>query len=142
MNIKVKKLFNSGISSLMAGDYAAALLKFQYVTKYNPFYAEAFFCLGIVYEKNGSNNQAINQYEMATRLKPNFAEAYFHLGLLYINSKRYNLAIKQLEEAIRIRPKWTMAHYFYGIACGMKCLSAKSGKSRVMRDFISLKNDC
>ena len=55
----------------------------------NPFYATAYFNLGLVVEEEGDYNQAISLFQKARKYAPRFPEVYKKLGYIYSRKLKY-----------------------------------------------------
>lgn len=65
--------------------------------------------IGILYLKNGLNNEGLTNLEKSVQLKPNYKEARFALGLTYMDFKEYPKAIENFEYILKnIDPKDTL----------------------------------
>ncbi len=62
-----------------------------------PGFSDAHFQLGLLYEDNGQDSQAIREYRIVTRLDPAFAKARYRLSRLYEKNGQRELAQKELE---------------------------------------------
>jgi tetratricopeptide (TPR) repeat protein len=71
----------------------------------NPRDADAYYNLGVVYDKKGWYNQAILNYTKAIEINPRDAVAYYNRGNAYGNKNRHNRAISDYTKAIKINPR-------------------------------------
>jgi tetratricopeptide (TPR) repeat protein len=63
--------------------------------KLNPAYADAHFELGLLYEDEKQDANAIQQYQLATSLRSDLSKAHYRLGRLYQKSGQSALAQKE-----------------------------------------------
>ena len=61
--------------------------------KIDPYYAEAYCNLGIVYDSKGEYDRAIENYSQAIQLKHDYAVAYNNRGITYGKNGESDLAI-------------------------------------------------
>jgi|GEM_PF-2360528 len=66
--------------------------------------AEAYFQLGLTYERINELDKAKNIYNDIVILDPNHAEANFSLGLLYLRKNDYKNAYDKISRAVEINP--------------------------------------
>lgn len=71
-----------------------------------PDFADAHFELGMLYEEQSQNFEAVREYELAVKLRSDFAKAHYHLARLYRKAGREALARKEFRafEALRAKP--------------------------------------
>ncbi len=69
----------------------------------SPFEGQAYWTLGIVYERQGAHAEAEKALRRSILLSPN-AEAHWALGILLSNTGRLEEAEDELREAVRMRP--------------------------------------
>ena len=67
----------------------------------NPYNAEAYFELGLVYETQGRYRKSKEALWQAIKLNPNHAKAYNLLGRIFEKDADYTLAIDHYEKAIQ-----------------------------------------
>jgi tetratricopeptide (TPR) repeat protein len=63
----------------------------------NPAYAEAHFELGLLYEDEKLDANAIQEYQLATRLRSDLSKAHYRLGRLYQKNGQPVLAQKEFD---------------------------------------------
>ncbi|HLH02983.1 MAG TPA: tetratricopeptide repeat protein [Bryobacteraceae bacterium] len=69
----------------------------------SPFFADAHYQLGLLYEEQGDTTHAIAQLETAIHLKPDWKSAHYHLAQLYRKAGKTQLAEREFE-AVRTAP--------------------------------------
>jgi protein O-mannosyl-transferase len=70
----------------------------------------AHLCLGLAYEKEGRQADAVIEYRTALRLNPHRVKTYNSLALLLAGAGRTNEAMTELREALRLFPADAAAH--------------------------------
>ncbi len=82
--------------------------------------AQAYFNLGVEYDKQNRYEEAIEAYKKAIGLNPRYPRAYGALGALWLirkdGRKNEEQAIKYLEKAVQLDPNYVRARYLLGIA--------------------------
>jgi tetratricopeptide (TPR) repeat protein len=82
----------------------------------NPDSAEAYFNLGLAYNRAGLfyESDALRAFEQAISLKPNYPEAYLRLAWLYQKQDRFNDAIEACKQALGYKPDYSKAYSALG----------------------------
>lgn len=99
-----------------AGEYEEAVEASKRAISLNPYFAEAYFNLGLAYSGLGMYEEAMEASEQAIGLKPDFVEAYINLGLAYSGLGMYKEAMEASKQAISLNPYSPEAHYNLGFA--------------------------
>ncbi|MBI5208238.1 MAG: tetratricopeptide repeat protein [Candidatus Firestonebacteria bacterium] len=111
---KVRELRNKFIweieEYIYLKEYNKALVIINNVKNILPDFNEAYYYIGIIYEKWGLYQQAIREWK---RLKNN-PKAHFLLSIVYYDRKLYNIAIKELVQAIELDNSNPL--YYYNLA--------------------------
>ena len=71
----------------------------------NPAYAEAHFELGLLYEDEKLDANAIQEYQLATRLRSDLSKAHYRLGRLYQKNGQQVLAQKEFDAFEALKTK-------------------------------------
>jgi tetratricopeptide (TPR) repeat protein len=85
-------------------DYKEAINKFKDAIMYEPNY-QAYFFLGLTYDKLEQYDPAIKSYENAIKIFPDCGEAHFNLAIHYEARGKYDKALRHYKEYLRIYPK-------------------------------------
>jgi len=74
-------------------------------TKLSPEWADAHYQLGLLYEDESLQDNAIREYQVAVRLRPDLAKAHYHLARLYEKKGQRESAQAELHafEALKAR---------------------------------------
>lgn len=91
--------FARGIEAFTARDYARAAAMFEETIKLAPTSAEAHTNLGLVYLRQGRNDDGIRSLEQAAGLS-NRPEARFQLAAAYIEAREVDKAIAQITQGL------------------------------------------
>ncbi|CAD7779150.1 MAG: Tetratricopeptide repeat protein [Candidatus Methanoperedenaceae archaeon GB37] len=70
---------------------------------------DAWYNLGVAYNKIDKLNEAIEAYKKAIKIKPDMHEAWCNLGVAYDDLGKFNEAIKAYKKAIEIKPDYPYA---------------------------------
>jgi len=70
----------------------------------------AYDKLGLAFENEGKNDEAIEMYSQAIRIDPDFSKAYNSLGRVYDKVGRIDEAVKMFRQAIHFNPKLAAAY--------------------------------
>lgn len=72
----------------------------------SPTDPKIYYNLGLIYDRDGRNDEALKSFEEAAKLKPDYRDAYFALGMYYEKLKRNDEAKTTYEYILkRINPK-------------------------------------
>ena len=94
-----------GKAFLETGDTTAAIQQFEAAIKQNPSNAEAYYQLGLVYERLEDATQASDAFRSAAKLAPKRAEITLALGRVYWHNNDRSLALVQFQNLLRGSPK-------------------------------------
>jgi len=92
----------SGLAYLSQNIYNKAQEQFNEIVKIDPVFYEAYYNLGISYEKIKDIEQAITNFKKTVELKSDYAPAYYHLGVLNLILKNKKEATANLEKAFSL----------------------------------------
>lgn len=81
----------------------------QKTVELNPGFADAHYELGLLFEEEGQQPEAIHEYELATGLKPDLAKGHYHLARLYQKAGRTALAQQEFRSFERFKSTATAA---------------------------------
>ena len=83
-----ESVFNKGVESMKAGDYAAAAESFGKAVELKDDFAEAHNNLAYSLRKQGADHHkaALEHYNKALELNPELAQAYHYRGVLHVLS--------------------------------------------------------
>jgi Flp pilus assembly protein TadD len=109
-NPAATKAYDSALSAIRAGDFAAAQSQLEQAVKLSPANAEMQLTLGKVLLHTGDLNGALIHLQTAIKLKPNDAQAHFYLGQALSSAGDFEDAIAELKEASKLAPKDAEPH--------------------------------
>jgi tetratricopeptide (TPR) repeat protein len=96
--------FAKGNSALSQGDYYNATLMFNKAIQINPYFADAYRNLGVIYQRQKMYDEAIRAYEQSVYIKPDSEYVYISLGDIYERRGLVDKAIEQYEKVMEIAP--------------------------------------
>lgn len=85
-------------------DYPSAEKEYQEALRLSPGFAEVHMNLGLVYQLEGRDSEAMNEFHRALKLKPTLAGANFLLGVDYCKQGNGVAAISYLKAAVAQQP--------------------------------------
>ena len=85
-------------------NYEKAIEGCKKAIEIKPDMHEAWYNLGVAYNKIDKLNEAIEAYKKAIEIKPDMHEAWCNLGVAYNKQGKLNEAIKAYKKAIEIKP--------------------------------------
>ena len=110
-------LFNiSGACYSELGQIEFAINSFEKAISLNPKYAEAYYNLGVAFQKTHKTDNAIESYKEAINGKHAYPSAHNNLGLILLGRGNLDSAIKSFEWAIAYNPEYAEAHNNLGAA--------------------------
>lgn len=99
----VKEL-NKATNLMLKGEYKEAIEFLKKAIELNPELSEAYYNLGISYERLGKHKDAIEVLEKSIELSPDDPNAYYALGYAYYQKKKYQKAIDAFEHTVSLQP--------------------------------------
>ncbi len=130
---------NIGYAHLHTGDYDAALMHFQALSKKYPHHAVIHYDLGLALKQKDQLEEAKAALKEALRLDKSLIEAYYTLGITYWQNGEIEEAAAAMRSAITARPDYAEAHYMLGTA--LKQLGDLAGASVALEGAIRLNPD-
>lgn len=95
---------------LASDNFQAALAYFEEATRREPNEPDAWFRLGLCWEKIGQTDKARENYLKAISLRPAFGVALNNLGAIYNGQGKYDDALAALRKAVQADDKLVEAH--------------------------------
>jgi len=86
------------------------------VTSLDPEDPDAFYRLGVAYEKNKDFEAAIQAYKRVIKIKSDHAKAHYRTGILYLAKQEYKTAVEPLKKALKIEPDSPEINFRLGVA--------------------------
>jgi tetratricopeptide (TPR) repeat protein len=78
------QLYNLATESFNDGDFDNAILLLQKTIKIVPYFAEAYYALGLTYARIGQHHEAIKAFKGTLQKMPNCPGAIFNLAISYL----------------------------------------------------------
>lgn len=98
-----KNEFGVAAAARMAGDFEKAEIYYKKVINKNPEIADAYFGLGVIYQKQKSYDSAIENFKNYLEIKKN-EDVYSVLSSLYMLKKDYENAKQTLKNGLKDYP--------------------------------------
>jgi len=94
-------LFRKGVEDILAKkvDYEKAKREFEKSIKEDPKFLEAYFNLGMVYEREGNPDKALKIYESAMKANPDSLDAKAYIGKIYLAKAKKAGKLGRMAEA-------------------------------------------
>lgn len=96
--------FEAAQQAQASKDYLLAEKEYQELLKLSPEFAEVHMNLGLVYQLQDRDSEAMNEFRRALKLKPNLSGANFLLGVDYCRQGNGVAAIPYLKAAVAQQP--------------------------------------
>ncbi|MBI2641448.1 tetratricopeptide repeat protein [Candidatus Roizmanbacteria bacterium] len=97
------------------GDYAGAERELRKAIELNPYYADGYHSLGILYRLTERNDQALRMFQKSLELNPNLWQAHVNISYIYSRQKNYEKALEHLKQAEKLAPESSSVHRNLGI---------------------------
>jgi len=114
--MEAMKQHQEGTKLMLEKKYQKAILFLNKAVELNPEFKEAYYNLGLSYERLGKYKDAIKNLKEAIKLSPDDANAYYALGYVYYQKKKNKQAVEAFENAARLKPKNPFTHSKLGYA--------------------------
>ena len=101
---------------LLAQGSEDALIYYKKAAAKDSTAAEPYYCMGLLYEKQGKPDSATKAFGRSIVKDPNYVDAYLRLGGLYERDKNWEKAEKIYTLAIKMSPANGDAYYHRGLA--------------------------
>jgi superkiller protein 3 len=98
------KQHSEGTKLMLEKEYQKAILFLKKAIELNPEFSEAYYNLGLSYERLGEYKDSIKSLNKAITLSPDDANAYYALGYVYYQKKKYKKAVEAFEHSARLKP--------------------------------------
>ena len=86
------------------GRNTEAMKTYRDLISHDPYYADAYFNMGLLFLQIDSLNKAKQHFELTVKTEPSYARAYYYLGLLSELSGLNKDALRQYEQSLRLDP--------------------------------------
>lgn len=100
----VRSLVEQAQTEQKSGDFAGAEREYKAALALAPDFAELHMNLGLVFQLENRESEAISEFRRALSINPNLAGANFFLGVDYCRSGEPAKAIRLLQSAVREQP--------------------------------------
>jgi len=104
-----------GISLYKKGDTKAAIGTLRAAVKKQKDDADAWFYLGLAYNKIDEVGSARKAFEAAVKIRPDFAAAHTALGYTWVLENKLGKAITEIDRALELKSQDHQAHYLRGV---------------------------
>jgi len=108
-------LFEQASSSMAAGDFVDAELRFKEFLLQYPEFPGAHVNLAIIHVSNGNDAAAEVSIDAALALEPNHPAALNQLGMLLRRNGKFLEAEAAYMKAVTVSPDYALAHYNLGV---------------------------
>ena len=100
-----RRHFEQGIALMQQGKLYDALEEFYQVVEANPRNADAWFKMGVIYQKLGDDAKAMGVYGKVLGIAPDYSKVYYNLGVIYAKSRStYPQAIEMFTKYLELEP--------------------------------------
>ncbi|MBX2815845.1 MAG: tetratricopeptide repeat protein [Saprospiraceae bacterium] len=86
-------------------DALGAMITYRQLIEIAPFYADAYFNMGLIYLDQDSLGQAGQHFDLAVDTDPQFTNAYFYRGLVHELMANLESARLDYDQALRLDPQ-------------------------------------
>lgn len=124
--------FRHAMAAFQSGQWRLATQSFRAITERWPECKEAWFQLGLVYQRQGAWLAAVDMFEQVLERDSEVQEVYFNLGMISLNQGKPTLAATYWLKSLAINPDYYEASYQLAL------LYAQSGKEQ---DAVTILSD-
>ena len=103
-------------SMIDEGELENALAKVESALEVAPYFADAYFVQGRVYQKMEEPDLALAAYDQAIALDPEYTGAYHNRGGIHLNRAQFELAVADFTTTIELDPEHVQGYRFRAIA--------------------------
>ena len=114
--LEAVKELNKATELMLKNDYKEAIVFLKKAIDLNPEFSEAYYNLGVSYERLGKHKDAIEMLKKTIELSPDDPNAYYALGYAYYQKKKYKKAIDAFEHTVSIQPNNAFAFQKLGFS--------------------------
>ena len=114
--IEAIKEHKEGTRLMLEKKYREAIVFLKKAIALNPEFSEAYYNLGLSYERLGEYKDSIKNLNEALKRSPDNPNAYYALGYAYYQKKKYRDAADAFENAARLKPDNPFTHSKLGHA--------------------------
>jgi len=112
---QVQTLYEQAVSTMAAGDYVDAELRFKEFLLQYPDYPGAYVNLAIIHNNNENDAAAKSAVDAALALNPDYPPALNQLGMLLRRNGKFLEAEAAYLKAVTVSPDYALAHYNLGV---------------------------
>jgi tetratricopeptide (TPR) repeat protein len=112
---QTQTMYEQAVSSMAAGDFVDAELRFKEFLQQYPDYPGAHVNLAIIHANNENNEAAKAALDAALTLNPHHPAALNQLGMLLRRNGKFLEAEAAYLKAVTVSPDYALAHYNLGI---------------------------
>jgi tetratricopeptide (TPR) repeat protein len=112
---EVQTMYERAVSSMAAGDFVDAELRFKEFVQQYPDYPGAYVNMAIIHANNENNEAAKAALDTALTLNPEHPPALNQQGMLLRRNGKFIEAEAAYLKAITVSPDYALAHYNLGI---------------------------
>ena len=109
-----KLIFEKGNKLLQGQKIDDAIDCYKRTIAIHPANPQAYFNMGIAYERNNKFSDAIASFKRAIEYRPAYSKAHYHLGKVLEKSKQYDQALNSLSLAVKHDPTMFDAYVCMG----------------------------
>jgi len=128
--------YNAGLDAAARGSFLDAAARFREAVTMDPSFAEAYYNLGVTYQRVRGHERAADALREAVERRPDNADYRYALGTSYYHLGRYGDARRAFEAALRIQPGHLEAQY--SLALSLEKLGEKARARRAWEQYLTL----
>ena len=91
------------------------LAYFHNATLVDEYSDEAWYGLGLLYQRLGRYDSAIAKYQQTINVNPSHYYAYYNTGYILFSQNNWDRAIEHFRIALKFAPEFAKAHYMLGL---------------------------
>ena len=124
---RAREPYNEGLSQVTRGSYLDAIREFRAALEIDDRFADAYFNLGVTYQRMKAYDKALVKYQEALKLRPHNADYHYALGATHYHLSDFSRSIRSFKRALDIND--TLCSAQYSLAKALE----KAGRDRQAR---------
>ncbi|MFT5512418.1 MAG: tetratricopeptide (TPR) repeat protein [Bacteroidia bacterium] len=93
-----------------------AITYFRNALLADEFSDEAYYAIGLIYQKMGLKDSAILNYQKTIDINAQHYFAYYNTGYIMLDGNNYDRAIEHFRIAVKFAPEFAKGHYMLGLS--------------------------
>ena len=102
--------FNLATTLIRVDEKDAAVEQFEAILNIDPHYGAASYCLGVIFDERGQDEEAVLYYRQSLESNPKSKETHFNLAKILLRQKQFSEAANHFSLAVDYDPNLAAAY--------------------------------